>query len=392
MARTLDFPVFDADNHFYETQDSFTRHLPDRYKGAIDYVDVHGRTKIVIRGTISEYIPNPTFDVVARPGAQEEYFRNGNPEGKSYREIVGEPMRAHPRLPRAGPAPRADGRARRRPGADVPDAGQPARGAHARRPRADPRRHPRAQRVDVRGVDVQLRGPHLRDAGHHAPDRGEGDRGARVGGRAGRQDGPRSARPRCPATAARARSASPSSTRSGRRWSTPTSSSPCTRPTAATPGTRPTGPVREEMLPVPARPVPRDDVGKRPMEDTMTALLCHGVLSRFPELRVASIESGGDWVAPFLDHVADIYKQDAAGLRRGPGRAVQAQRLGQPVPRGQPRASSSTRSGPTTSSSARTTRTPRASPSRCSYVDHLPAGLSDEDVPQHHGRQPGAGS
>ena len=60
---------------------------------------MRGRTKIVVRGTISEYIPNPTFEVVARPGCQEEYFRIGNPEGKSYREIVGEPMKAHPRLP-----------------------------------------------------------------------------------------------------------------------------------------------------------------------------------------------------------------------------------------------------------------------------------------------------
>src|SRR4029079_8299743 len=94
MPAPLDFPVFDADNHLYETQDAFTRHLPERYKGAIDYVDVHGRTKIVVRGTISEYIPNPTFNVVAKPGAQEEYFRNGNPEGKSYREIIGEPMKA----------------------------------------------------------------------------------------------------------------------------------------------------------------------------------------------------------------------------------------------------------------------------------------------------------
>jgi hypothetical protein len=36
MARRCDFPVFDADNHLYETEDAFTRHLPDRYKGAID--------------------------------------------------------------------------------------------------------------------------------------------------------------------------------------------------------------------------------------------------------------------------------------------------------------------------------------------------------------------
>ena len=95
-APTLDIPVFDADNHLYETRDSLTKFLPDRYKSAIDYVDVRGRTKIVVRGQISEYIPNPTFDVVARPGAQEDYFRHGNPEGKSRREIFGEPMRSIP--------------------------------------------------------------------------------------------------------------------------------------------------------------------------------------------------------------------------------------------------------------------------------------------------------
>src|SRR5687767_1131788 len=93
MTRTVETPLFDADNHLYETQEALTRHLPARYAGAIDYVDVRGRTKIVVRGTISEFIPNPTFDVIARPGAQEEYFRNGNPEGKSFREIIGEPMR-----------------------------------------------------------------------------------------------------------------------------------------------------------------------------------------------------------------------------------------------------------------------------------------------------------
>jgi hypothetical protein len=103
MTRRLGLPLFDADNHLYETKDAFTRHLPDRYKGAIDYVDVRGRTKVVVRGTISEYIPNPTFEVVARPGAQEEYFRIGNPDGKSYREIIGEPMRSIPAFREPGP-------------------------------------------------------------------------------------------------------------------------------------------------------------------------------------------------------------------------------------------------------------------------------------------------
>jgi predicted TIM-barrel fold metal-dependent hydrolase len=105
-ARSLDFEVFDADNHMYETKEALTSHLPDRYKGVIDYVEVRGRTKIVVNGVISDYIPNPTFDVVAKPGAQESYFRSGNPEGKTYREIIGEPMRAVPAF--REPAPRLE--------------------------------------------------------------------------------------------------------------------------------------------------------------------------------------------------------------------------------------------------------------------------------------------
>jgi hypothetical protein len=103
MPTSLDFPTFDADNHLYETEESFTRYLPEQYRSAIDYVELHGRKKIMILGTVSEYIPNPTFEVVAKPGAQEEYFRNGNPEGKSYREIIGEPMRAIPAFRKPGP-------------------------------------------------------------------------------------------------------------------------------------------------------------------------------------------------------------------------------------------------------------------------------------------------
>ena len=95
-SRHLSFPVYDADNHLYETKESFTRHLPKQYDGLIKYVEVNGRTKIALRNVVSDYIPNPTFEVVARPGAQEEYFKSGNPDGKSRREIMGEPMRAIP--------------------------------------------------------------------------------------------------------------------------------------------------------------------------------------------------------------------------------------------------------------------------------------------------------
>ena len=74
-SRELNFKVFDADNHMYETTDALTRHLPQEYKGVIRYVEIDGRTKIAVNGRISEYIPNPTFNVVAAPGAQEEEFR-----------------------------------------------------------------------------------------------------------------------------------------------------------------------------------------------------------------------------------------------------------------------------------------------------------------------------
>jgi predicted TIM-barrel fold metal-dependent hydrolase len=91
---TIDFPVNDADNHMYETVDAFTKHLPKVCAGLIKYVEVKGRTKIAIKNTISDYIPNPTFEVVARPGAQQDYFLHGNKEGKSRRDILGDAMKA----------------------------------------------------------------------------------------------------------------------------------------------------------------------------------------------------------------------------------------------------------------------------------------------------------
>jgi predicted TIM-barrel fold metal-dependent hydrolase len=83
VSRSIEFPVFDADNHMYETTDAFTKYLPDSHSGLVKYVEVNGRTKLAIRNTISEYIPNPTFNVVAPPGAQELEFRLKNPSSKT---------------------------------------------------------------------------------------------------------------------------------------------------------------------------------------------------------------------------------------------------------------------------------------------------------------------
>jgi len=80
MARRLDYLVFDADNHMYEATDAFTKYLPEEYSGVIKYVEVNGRTKLAIKNKISDYIPNPTFNVVAPPGAQELEFKLKNPD------------------------------------------------------------------------------------------------------------------------------------------------------------------------------------------------------------------------------------------------------------------------------------------------------------------------
>lgn len=100
----FDFPINDVDNHMYETTEAFTKYLPEKYAGLVKYVQVNGRTKIALRNVISDYIPNPTFEVVARPGAQQDYFLNGNKDGKSRREILGGGMKSEPAF--FEPAPR----------------------------------------------------------------------------------------------------------------------------------------------------------------------------------------------------------------------------------------------------------------------------------------------
>ncbi len=59
----------------YETPDALTKLVPDEYEGVIRHVEVGGRTKVAVNNVITDYIPNPTFNVVAAPGAQEEEFR-----------------------------------------------------------------------------------------------------------------------------------------------------------------------------------------------------------------------------------------------------------------------------------------------------------------------------
>jgi predicted TIM-barrel fold metal-dependent hydrolase len=94
--RTLPYKVYDADGHYYETADAFLRHLPAKYKRDFQYVMVNGRPKLAINGQITEYIPNPTFEIVAPPGSHELWFRGKNVEGKTMRELSGDPLLSQP--------------------------------------------------------------------------------------------------------------------------------------------------------------------------------------------------------------------------------------------------------------------------------------------------------
>jgi predicted TIM-barrel fold metal-dependent hydrolase len=51
----------------------------------------------------------------------------------------------------------------------------------------------------------------------------------------------------------------------------------------------------------------------RPITDTLTALIADNVFGRFPRLKVLSVEYGSSWVAPLLtklDHIARLYSKD----------------------------------------------------------------------------------
>jgi predicted TIM-barrel fold metal-dependent hydrolase len=92
----LGYLPFDADNHYYEAEDAFTRHIDRRMaKRGVEWVELRGRKRILVGGKLDKFIPNPSFDPVSKPGALEEYFRGENPTGKSMAELFGdlEPIR-----------------------------------------------------------------------------------------------------------------------------------------------------------------------------------------------------------------------------------------------------------------------------------------------------------
>jgi len=304
-SRTLPFPVFDADNHFYETREALTKFLPANRKGAIDYVELGGRTKIVVRGQISEFIPNPTFEVVASPGAMEDYFR-GAGGGRTFREMIGKPIRSIP----AFREPVARLAAMDELGVDYALMFPTLASLLEERIRDDPElihdivhalnewmyetwSFNYADRIFATPVITLPIVDRALDELKWCLERGAKTvlvRPAAVPGHRGsRSFGLEEFDPFWQACIAADIPVSLHSSDSGyaeqiNAWE-PASEYLPFKPTA----------FRTAM------------VGKRPIEDAVYALICHGALSRNPDLRILSIENGASWVAHVFDVLSDVY-------------------------------------------------------------------------------------
>ena len=303
------FPIFDADNHLYEPPEALTKFLPKEYKDYVQYVQINGRTKIAIRGHISNYIPNPTFEVVARPGAWEEYFKFGNPEGKSKRELFGEPMRAIPAF--FEPGPRLE--KMNELGLDRTLMFPTLASLLEERLRDDPVAihvlvHALNEWLDeVWGFNYQNRIFTTPVITLPIVEKAIEELEWAVKRGAALHPDPPGSGPRLPRS--RGRSRCPSSTRSGSGSSSTTCWSACTPATAVTPGTPPNGtaPNRRCCRSRPTRWASSTSGGRS--RTRWASWVIHGALYRLPKLKVAIVEAGSKWMIPLLDGMAEVFRK-----------------------------------------------------------------------------------
>ena len=70
---------FDADNHYYEALDAFTRHVPpEMHARGVQWAQVGKHRHHLVGGKLAHAVKNPTWDPIAKPGAIADYLR-GNP-------------------------------------------------------------------------------------------------------------------------------------------------------------------------------------------------------------------------------------------------------------------------------------------------------------------------
>ncbi|MBW8825701.1 MAG: amidohydrolase [Acidobacteria bacterium] len=65
----LDYQLVDFDNHYYEAEDAFTRHGDESVKQFVHWVAEGKKRRIMFGTQLHTAIPNPTFNPVGKPGA-----------------------------------------------------------------------------------------------------------------------------------------------------------------------------------------------------------------------------------------------------------------------------------------------------------------------------------
>jgi predicted TIM-barrel fold metal-dependent hydrolase len=91
----MDARPIDADNHYYEPLDAFTRHLDKKFRErGVQPVQDGKRVKLLVGGKVNRFVPNPTFDPIIVPGCLDPLFRGQIPEGVDPRTLMQtEPLR-----------------------------------------------------------------------------------------------------------------------------------------------------------------------------------------------------------------------------------------------------------------------------------------------------------
>ncbi len=86
----LGYLAFDCDNHYYEALDAFTRHVPKNMQGrCVQWCEIDGHMHHLVGGKLAKAVKNPTWDPIAMPGAISDFLR-GNPNEKNMLELMKE--------------------------------------------------------------------------------------------------------------------------------------------------------------------------------------------------------------------------------------------------------------------------------------------------------------
>ena len=86
----LGYAAFDADNHYYEALDAFTRHVPKAMQPrCVQWAEIEGRKHHLVGGKLARAVRNPTWNPIAKPGAIADFLR-GNPNEKDPRNLLKE--------------------------------------------------------------------------------------------------------------------------------------------------------------------------------------------------------------------------------------------------------------------------------------------------------------